>query len=99
MKGAHQRCIQVYVDLRKQTMDRMLEAMGLHQAAYSELQTMSLDQLEKKIKIWMDMVSALVLILREEKSVVTQVFPESPNDAIFSQVNLTEVSIHIQRGV
>lgn len=67
----------------------MLENMTLiANAALSELQTMTLEQLEKKIKLWMDMVSALVLILREEESVVKEIFPGSPNDVIFSKVSV-----------
>eukprot|EP00210_Caulerpa_lentillifera_P004604 g4390.t1 len=87
LKGAHQRCIRVYTDLRNQSMEKMLEIMtSIPNAALAELQIMTLEQLEIKIKLWMDMVSALPLILREEKSVVKQVFPDSPNDVIFSQV-------------
>lgn len=67
----------------------MLENMSLiANAALSELQMMTLDQLEIKIKLWMDMVSALVLILREEESIVKQIFPGSPNDVIFSKASV-----------
>ena len=94
LKGAHQRAIKVYSDLRGQAMQKMLSEMGLQTAAYAELQMMSLEQLEEKIKRWIEMVSALVVVLSAEKSLVRRIFSESATDSVFSRV-VNEVLLRV----
>lgn len=86
LKGAHQRILKVYTDLRSQLMEQMLIDMGLTPSAFTELQAMSLEHLEEKIKRWVETVSALVVVSKAEKTTADQVFNESAIDGIFSQV-------------
>ena len=59
--------------------------MGLQTSAYAELQALSLEHLEEKIKKWIETVAASVIVLSAEKSVASQVFTECSIDGIFSK--------------